>query len=305
VINAVNSAPAPSEPITSLAELKVRGAVAGVNGAADDSIAVSAGSVSGPIYLELYTASGTNYFPDLGNQWQTAEFNVLGDSNGDQANFNTGSTIVGRTIVDDRTTDVPCVLPPPNAPPNAAPICPRTSYTAEKNNLNLGSCYCVGGAGTSPAIVFTQSNAPAGGGADLAAWGWCYSVNPYINQITFNAIIKNVGSRVWKPSTTGHLKIGVTSGPHLAEISRENPCTLDAYPNFPALDPGMVFKPTCANITVDFNPDYVYEFGGFVLYHPEDINPANDELVIQRINEKGQEFLPNGKLYEHDCSNTR
>src|SRR5208282_5871329 len=83
VVNAVNSAPALSEPITSLSQLKLTGDAAGVVGP-DDAIAVTEGATT-------YTASGNNYFPDLGTEWQEVEFNVFGDGGGDQAVFNSGS----------------------------------------------------------------------------------------------------------------------------------------------------------------------------------------------------------------------
>jgi hypothetical protein len=33
-----------------------------------------------PSTAKAHTASGNNYFPDLGSQWQEAEFNVFGDA---------------------------------------------------------------------------------------------------------------------------------------------------------------------------------------------------------------------------------
>jgi hypothetical protein len=138
VVNAARAAPAPSEPITALQGLKVQGFAArpGVNPV--DSIFVSAG---GTVNL----APGNNYFPDLINQWQTAEFNVFGDGNGDQAVFNQGSKLVVRTSVDDGANLF-------------APICIQQSFTAETNNLTLveSPALVTGG----PAIVFTESNAP-------------------------------------------------------------------------------------------------------------------------------------------------
>jgi hypothetical protein len=247
-------------------------------------------------------ARGHDSILNLAQNWNEAEFNIVGDTcgKGSQASFKPGGTIVVRTSVDDGTTIAPC---PRNPTPPYAPICAIAGTTAETNNLNLGTCSCIEGPGTTPAIVFTESNTVAATGPDLAAWRWCYE-RLYTDKIAFNAIIKNVGSSVWKPSTTGYLKIGVTSGPNpLGEVSHENPCTLDAYPNFPALDPGMEYAAPSCSIMVDFNESYYYDLGPklFVLYHPEDTNPANDELVIQHINEKGKEFLPGGKLYDHRC----
>ena len=100
MVNAINATTAPAAPITSLSTLKLTGAAAGVAGAANGSITVSVGGTP-------YTASGNNYFPDLGSQWQEAEFNVFGDGNGDQAVFNSGATIHMRTGVASGTTSGP------------------------------------------------------------------------------------------------------------------------------------------------------------------------------------------------------
>jgi hypothetical protein len=94
VVNSANSAPAPGAVITSLQALKLTGAVAGVR-APNDFIAVTTpGGV-------VNSASGNNYFPDLGQQWHEAEFNVFGDGDGDQAVFSAGTTVIVRTQVDD------------------------------------------------------------------------------------------------------------------------------------------------------------------------------------------------------------
>lgn len=148
VVNAMNSAPAPSEPITSLGQLKLTGAAAGVAGAANDSIAVTVGGTP-------YTASGNNYFPDLGSQWQEVEFNVFGDGDGDQANFNSGSTIVVRAGVASGTT--------------SGPGCAAKGFTGETNNLTLDNTPPAASVGALPALVFSESNpAPSGAAATCA-----------------------------------------------------------------------------------------------------------------------------------------
>ncbi len=92
---------------------------------------------------------------NLEQSWNEAEFNVFGDGNGSQVNFNTGTTFVVQTSVDNGTTD--------------APYCPNESTTAETNNLSLvGSCCSYGGA--SPNIQFMESNA-SGASATCGASG--------------------------------------------------------------------------------------------------------------------------------------
>ena len=107
-----------------------------------DSIYVSVGS-------SVYLAHGNNYFPDLGNQWQMAEFNVFGDSGGDQANFNQGSSQVATLVVRTSVNDGVNLF---------APICTQQSFTGETNNLTLVASPSLVTAGT-PAIVFTESTA--------------------------------------------------------------------------------------------------------------------------------------------------
>lgn len=147
VVNGANSAPAPSEPITALGSLKLTGDAAGVTGP-DDAISVTVGST-------VYSASGGNYFPDLGSHWQIAEFNVFGDGGGDQANFNSGSTLHVRTAVDSGTS--------------LGPACDEEGFTGETNNLTLGNTAPVAVLGTAPALLFWESfPAPSGGGATCA-----------------------------------------------------------------------------------------------------------------------------------------
>lgn len=143
VRNAVNSAPAPAEPITSLGQLGVWGLAAGGFGQATDSILVTVNGVP-------YVAPGNNTFPDLSSQWQAVEFNVFGDAGGDQAVFNTGSTIVVRTEVVAQTQVGGGTTTSGSAVPQ--------SYTGETNNLTLVSPACPI-VGSSPAVVFTETNA--------------------------------------------------------------------------------------------------------------------------------------------------
>ena len=149
VVNAEAAAPAPAELITSLSQIRVTGGAAGSNPAsATDSIAVSVGN-------HFYTQSGNNYFPDLGSQWQEAEFNVFGDSDGNQAVFNSGATLVVRIAVSSGT--------------DKGPGCRLTSYTGESTNLTLGNSLPTASPGSAPALVFSATNpAPTGALATCA-----------------------------------------------------------------------------------------------------------------------------------------
>lgn len=115
-INSTQAASVPAQTIATLGQLTVTGAAA--SGGGLDSIVLASGNT-------LYSAMGNDYFPDLGQNWQSAEFNVFGNGNGSQAAFNTGSTIVVRTSVNGGTT--------------SAPSCVADGFTAETNNLTLVS----------------------------------------------------------------------------------------------------------------------------------------------------------------------
>lgn len=60
---------------------------------------------------------------NLAGNWQIAEFNIVGDGNGAQANFNSGSKVAVKVITHSGTTD--------------APLCNLQGFTGEKNNLFL------------------------------------------------------------------------------------------------------------------------------------------------------------------------
>lgn len=150
VVNAVNESAAPAEPMTSLGQLRLTGTAAGVGGATDDAITVAVGSTP-------YGASGSNYFPDLGSQWQEAEFNVFGDGNSSQATFNSGSTLEVRTEVTSGST--------------SGPGCQLHTFTAESNNMTLSNTPPPTPTPLpAPALVFSQSNpGPSSGGVATCA----------------------------------------------------------------------------------------------------------------------------------------
>jgi len=138
--NAANSiSQLAAEPITSLQQLKITGTVAGFNGNANDAIAVTEGNTT-------QTASGNNYFPDLGNKWQIAEFNVFGDGNSSALNFNNNTTVQVRTSVASGTS--------------LGPGCDEQSFTGESNNLTLINLNPPVAHTGIPSLVFQESNAP-------------------------------------------------------------------------------------------------------------------------------------------------
>jgi hypothetical protein len=130
-----NSAAAsvPTEVITTLATLKLSGkAVAG----GKDTLVFTAGT-------EAYSTTGKDSVVDLATDWKESEFNIVGDGGGSEAVFNEGSSIEVEIAVTDGST--------------TAPTCVKDAgTTGETNNLNLKSCKASGG--TSPHILFVESN---------------------------------------------------------------------------------------------------------------------------------------------------
>lgn len=137
-INSVNETPMPVEPITLLEKLRLLGAAAD-DSRSQDFAEVIVGDSS------VYYLAGQNWFPDLDMQWQEAEFNIFGDCCGNQAAFNTGSTIVVRTEVDSGAT--------------MAPTCAAQGFTGETNNLILTATRRHWPKTQYPSIVFTETNA--------------------------------------------------------------------------------------------------------------------------------------------------
>lgn len=138
VINAVNQPSAAARDMPLVGNVKVAGA-------AGDSITVT---VSGA----ASTATGDNRFPDLGTQWNEAEFNVFGGGNSANANFNSGSDIRVRTEVLSGS--------------NAGPGCDLRTFTGESTNLTLDNTPPTSvTAAPGPALVFEERYPPLAGAA--------------------------------------------------------------------------------------------------------------------------------------------
>ncbi|WP_277043063.1 VWD domain-containing protein [Caballeronia mineralivorans] len=134
----------PAQAMTGVGNVKVSGSAGGVT----DSMVVSvSGTPTG--------VGGGNYFPDLGSQWNEAEFNVFGNGSSATATFNSGSNLVVRTEVLSGTT--------------SGPGCHMRSWTGESTNLSLGTSPPVSPAPLpAPALVFSESN-PAQSGTPSCA----------------------------------------------------------------------------------------------------------------------------------------
>jgi hypothetical protein len=130
-------------PITDLADLSLSGS-ATANGI--DEATVTYGG-------EAYKATVPDSNTDIASVWNQAEFNVVGNSGGSQAEFNNGASIILHVAVTDGSANAPtCAL--------------NSGTTGESNNLNFvpsnNSPVCCPFGGASPGIVFMESNATIG-----------------------------------------------------------------------------------------------------------------------------------------------
>jgi len=125
-------------PITSLANLTLSGAV--VAGGKDTAIVTYDG--------QAYSATVSDSLTGMSSGWTQAEYNVVGNAGGSQAQFNSGSTVAVKMAVTDGSTTAPTCL---------TPTAGRYGTTGETNNLTLGSG-CTVASGATPYIQFTESN---------------------------------------------------------------------------------------------------------------------------------------------------
>jgi hypothetical protein len=124
---------APDVPPADLAKVVLSGSV---TPGGNDSVAFTYES-------EAYSTSYPDSVLDISSVWNKAEFNVVGNGGGSQANFNAGSSITVFLNLGDGSTSAPACLADGGS-------------TGESNNLNVGSCSRFGGG--LPSIRFTESN---------------------------------------------------------------------------------------------------------------------------------------------------
>jgi hypothetical protein len=155
-----NSASVSAFLIADLGFMKLRGEAPGVQAADDEVIFTYADKV--------YSAPGDDLLPDVGQWWQDAEFNVVGDSNSSQAVFGPGTSLVVRTVVDSQTNNPPgCVLGGTTLESNnliltQLPSRPTNAPINAESPGNVASTQSGGpySGGLGPAVVFGESNAP-------------------------------------------------------------------------------------------------------------------------------------------------
>lgn len=125
-------AAAPDIPITSLAQLSI---FASATSGGNDSVVLSDAG-------QAFSLSARDNVVNIAQVWRQAEFNIIGDAGGSEAQFNGGSSVTVNLKLADGSSQAPQCLA-------------NSGTTGETNNLNLGACQT--GAGT-PQIQFTESN---------------------------------------------------------------------------------------------------------------------------------------------------
>jgi hypothetical protein len=124
---------APDLPITDLGKMSL---LATADPGGLDSVSFSFGT-------ESHSVTASDNVLDISSVWKESEFNVVGNTDGSRADFNSGSSITVTLILFDGS--------------DSAPTCVADSgTTGESNNLTLGSCNAF--SGLFPNIVFTESN---------------------------------------------------------------------------------------------------------------------------------------------------
>ncbi|MGO9316825.1 MAG: hypothetical protein ACLPXT_03840 [Terracidiphilus sp.] len=132
--NGPSAASVPVQPITNLVNITLTGTA---NAGGMDNFHIAVGS-------DIYSGANEDNILNLAQGWTTAEYNIFGDGGGSGVSFNSGSTIVVKTSVNNGTAN--------------SPSCVEEGFTGETNNLNLVNPCCPYG-GPTPNIQFMQTNA--------------------------------------------------------------------------------------------------------------------------------------------------
>lgn len=132
--NSTLATPVPNQPINSMNILG--SSLSGTATAAGDNVKFTAGGMA-------YATAGDN-LATISAGWTQAEFEIVGDAGGGQANFNAGAGYTSRTRIFYGGT----------APPN----CVVAGFTGETNNLNF-AIPAPAPSAPGPALIFSESTA--------------------------------------------------------------------------------------------------------------------------------------------------
>ena len=152
-----NVLPVPDIPVTNLGDVIL--SASAVSGG-DDTVWLEYGDDSWAVSNADSSAPCCSGGLDIASVWKQAEFNVVGDMNSTQAQFNAGAQITVLLAIDDGS--------------ESAPTCPNNlGTTGETNNMTLGACQtgaatelsfggcanqsnCIGWTTTLPYIEFSE-----------------------------------------------------------------------------------------------------------------------------------------------------
>jgi hypothetical protein len=134
------NSPAASVPVQPLGNLSQISMIATATAGGNDTVALSTSPT------RVYTQSYADNVLSLAQQWNGAEYNIVGDANGSAISFNPGVLIDVRLGVTSTT----------GVAPKCAPASVLTWVTQETNNLNLANDCTTSG----NAIDYAEANTP-------------------------------------------------------------------------------------------------------------------------------------------------
>lgn len=197
------------------------------------------GEASASTDTVIFTAPGDNLSAvgqdsvlNLDQQWTQAEFNVVGDASGGEANFNSGSTLVVQTSLNNGTTNAPQCLGAQGA-----------GTTGETNNLNLipqSLPVCCPYGGTSPSIQFLESNASG-------ATATCGANGLENNMATAPYSTNGSETRILYPIILGEIRVEYS-----AKLENNTPGATIAYQLFDACGDSLGGATVSSGTTISY-----------------------------------------------------
>lgn len=175
-----------------------------------------------------------------------------------------------------------------------------SDYDYHYNWCTLGNNSEYAGAGTTDRQEMLDQQCPTGRG-DLAATNWCFDIYEPPGMggtvtISFHPLITNVGDQDWSSKNEGTYLVG-------ARTAAEHQQASYSLPGFPHWSIKTGETKVLEGVTLPFSEANIYyDMGSWLLTHPDDTNPQNNELVNLTVPAvEGRAFLPDGSLAHMQC----
>ena len=163
---------------------------------------------------ECTSFSTTDQVVDLYQYWHYSEFNIFGWGGGSEANFNSGTSLTITNALTDQSGNA------------ITPSCYHYGYTAETNNLNLGSC-----SSSSGEIIFAENNGDFATLTTSVASGQG-SVSPSCpSPVSCQQAVGSPVSVTATPSSGWQFTSWTLSGASCSSGSTTNPCQFNMPSN--------------------------------------------------------------------------